>query len=155
MREFFVENETLILFAHGLVFFSLGFAVWLQRRRATRLVLSSSLIWLAAFAFVESLAVWGHVFVPIQEGYLAEDAVVDGLLVLRTLLQVTAFVFLVQFGLRLLPVAPRARLALTALSAAAWAAVLAGGALIAGSKGWSVEEWETSAERTAPGSSRE
>ena len=36
MREFFVQNETIILFAQGLVFFSLGFAVWLQRRRATR-----------------------------------------------------------------------------------------------------------------------
>ena len=144
MREFFVENETLILFAHGLVFFSLGFAVWLQRRRATRLVLSSSLIWLAAFAFVESLAVWGHVFVPIQESYVESDTVVDGLLILRTLLQVTAFVFLVQFGLRLLAIRDGARLALTILSGAVWAAVLAGGALIAGSKGWSVEQWETS-----------
>ena len=70
MREFFVQNETIILFAQGLVFFSLGFAVWLQRRRATRLTLTSSLIWLAAFAFVEALAVWGYVFVPIQDGYL-------------------------------------------------------------------------------------
>ena len=56
MREFFVQNETIILFAQGLVFFSLGFAVWLQRRRATRLTLTSSLIWLAAFAFVEALS---------------------------------------------------------------------------------------------------
>ena len=56
MREFFVQNETIILFAQGLVFFSLGFAVWLQRRRATRLTLTSSLIWLAAFAFVEGFA---------------------------------------------------------------------------------------------------
>ena len=31
MREFFVQNETIILFAQGLVFFSLGFAVWLRR----------------------------------------------------------------------------------------------------------------------------
>ena len=82
MREFFVQNETIILFAQGLVFFSLGFAVWLQRRRATRLTLSSSLIWLASFAFVEALAVWGYAFVPIQEGYLSEG-VVEGLVVLR------------------------------------------------------------------------
>ena len=72
VREFFIQNETIILFAQGLVFFSLGFAVWLQRRRATRLTLSSSLIWLAAFAFVEALAVWGYVFVPIQETYLGD-----------------------------------------------------------------------------------
>ncbi len=125
MREFFIKNETLILFAHGLVFFSLGFAVWLQRRRATRLVLSSSLIWLAAFAFVESLAVWGHVFVPIQERYVDSDGVVDGLLVLRALLQVTAFVFLVQFGLRLLPWTARVRPASRSCPGVVWAAVLA------------------------------
>jgi signal transduction histidine kinase len=144
VREFFIKNETLILFAHGLVFFSLGFAVWLQRRRATRLVLSSSLIWLAAFAFVESLAVWGHVFVPIQERYVESDTVVDGLYVLRTLLQVTAFVFLVQFGLRLLTMSTRVRASLTVLSGAVWVTVLLGGALLAGALDWTVEEWEAS-----------
>src|SRR5207245_3663551 len=66
VREFFNQNLTIIVFAHGVMFFALGFAVWLQRRRATRLTLTSSLIWLAAFAFVESLAVWGYAFVPIQ-----------------------------------------------------------------------------------------
>ena len=105
MREFFIQNETIILFAQGLVFFSLGFAVWLQRRRATRLTLSSSLIWLAGFAFVEALAVWGYVFVPIQEGYMGEG-LIEGLLVLRGLVQIAAFVFLVQFGLRLLGLVP-------------------------------------------------
>ena len=105
MREFFVQNETIILFAQGLVFFSLGFAVWLQRRRATRLTLTSSLIWLAAFAFVEALAVWGYVFVPIQETFL-DPGVIDGLEVLRAVIQVAAFLFLVQFGLRLLTLPP-------------------------------------------------
>ena len=56
--------------------------MWLQRRRATRLTLTSSLIWLAAFAFVEALAVWGYVFVPIQESYMG-TGLIDGLLVLR------------------------------------------------------------------------
>jgi hypothetical protein len=86
MREFFDQNETIILFAHGLVFFSLGFAVWIQRRRASRLVLTNALIWLAAFAFIEAFAVWGQVFVPIQEEYL-DDSLVDALIVLRGLLQ--------------------------------------------------------------------
>jgi len=143
VREFFSQNETLILFAHGLVFFSLGFAVWLQRRRTTRLVLSSSLIWLAAFAFVESLAVWGHVFVPIQEKYVGEG-LVDGLLVLRGVLQTAAFVFLVQFGLRLLRMSPRLRTGLTALSVALAVGILVGMGLIAGSSGWTVDAWEDS-----------
>lgn len=141
MREFFLQNETIILFAQGLVFFSLGFAVWLQRRRATRLTLSSSLIWLAAFAFVEALAVWGHVFVPIQEDYL-EPAVIEGLLVLRAVVQVAAFLFLVQFGLRLLNLPPVARRSLTGLSVLVGLGILGGTALAAGSAGWSAAEWE-------------
>jgi signal transduction histidine kinase len=141
LREFFVQNETIILFAQGLVFFSLGFAVWLQRRRATRLTLSSSLIWLAAFAAVEAIAVWGHVFVPIQEDYL-EPGVIEGLLVLRGVVQVAAFVFLVQFGLRLLVAAPLMRRVLTVLTNAAAAGIVGGTALAAGGAGWDAAEWE-------------
>jgi signal transduction histidine kinase len=141
VREFFVQNETIILFAQGLVFFSLGFAVWLQRRRATRLTLSSSLIWLASFAFVEGLAVWGYAFVPIQEGYLSEG-VVEGLMVLRGLVQVVAFVFLVQFGLRLLGLTPVVRRSLTGLSILGAAGIAGGSALAAEQAAWSASEWE-------------
>jgi signal transduction histidine kinase len=142
VREFFVQNETIILFAQGLVFFSLGFAVWLQRRRATRLTLSSSLIWLAAFAFVEALAVWGHVFVPIQEDYLGPRAI-EGLLVLRAMIQVAAFVFLVQFGLRLIGLTPLVRRCLTAVSVLVGLGILGGTALASGSTGWGAAEWES------------
>jgi signal transduction histidine kinase len=141
VREFFVQNETIILFAQGLVFFSLGFAVWLQRRRATRLTLSSSLIWLAAFAFVEAVAVWGYVFIPIQETYL-DWGVIEGLLVLRAIVQVAAFLFLVQFGLRLLGLEPVARRALTGLSVAIAAVIIVVTALAADSAGWGVADWE-------------
>jgi signal transduction histidine kinase len=141
VREFFVQNETIILFAEGLVFFSLGFAVWLQRRRATRLTLTSSLIWLASFAFVEALAVWGYAFVPIQEGYLSAG-VVEGLVVLRGAVQVVAFLFLVQFGLRLLGLSAMLRRSLTGVSILVAAAILGGCALAARSQGWSASEWE-------------
>src|SRR5262249_7372740 len=133
--------ETIILFAQGLVFFSLGFAVWLQRRRATRLTLTSSLIWLAAFAFVEALAVWGYVFVPIQETFL-DPGVIDGLEILRGIIQVAAFVFLVQFGLRLLTLSPAWRRSLTALSLLVAGVILGVCTLAAGAKGWSAAEWE-------------
>ncbi len=147
-REFFIQNETIILFAQGLVFFSLGFAVWLQRRRATRLTLSSSLIWLAAFAFVEALAVWGYVFVPIQETYL-DVGVVEGLQVLRAIVQVAAFVFLVQFGLRLIDLPAVARRSLTGLSIVMALGILGGTALAASSTGWGVAEWEEAANALA------
>ncbi|MGE3232946.1 MAG: sensor histidine kinase [Thermoleophilia bacterium] len=142
MREFFVQNETIILFAQGLVFFSLGFAVWLQRRRATRLTLTSSLIWLAAFAFVEALAVWGYVFVPIQETFL-DPGVIDGLEVLRAVVQVAAFLFLVQFGLRLLTLPPVWRRSLTGLSILVAGLIFGVLALAAPKQGWTVAEWES------------
>ncbi len=145
MRRLAEENETIILFAQGLAFFSLGFAVWIQRRRATRLRLTQSLIWLAAFAFVEALAVWGYVFVPIQESYLREG-LIDALLIVRALLQTAAFLFLLQFGLRLVVDSPRARNLWTSLSVLAWAAILAGGGLLAVGPGWSVGQWERSVE---------
>ena len=141
MRRFLEENETIILFAQGLVFFSLGFAVWLQRRRGTRLTLTQSLIWLAAFAFVEGLAVWGYVFIPIQEGYI-RPALVDVLLVVRALLQTLGFLFLLQFGLRLAVDSTRVRRIYTSVSVFVWLAILAGGAAIAAEAGWSVGEWE-------------
>lgn len=141
VREFFIQNETIILFAQGLVFFSLGFAVWLQRRRATRLTLTSSLIWLAAFAFVEALAVWGHVFIPIQQGYLGPRAI-EGLLVLRAGVQVLAFLFLVQFGLRLVGLRPTARRWLTALSIVVAGVILGATALASASTGWGAADWE-------------
>lgn len=130
------------------MFFSLGFAVWLQRRRATRLRLSSSLIWLAAFAFVEALAVWGYVFVPIQETYL-DEGVIQGLQVLRAGVQVSAFLFLVQFGLRLIDLSAIVQRSLTGLSVVVALAILLGTALAARSTGWSVTDWESAANALA------
>ena len=145
MRRFLEENETIFLFAQGLVFFSLGFAVWIQRRRATRLTLTQSLIWLAAFAFVEALAVWGYVFVPIQEGYLG-TGFVDGLLGVRAVLQTTAFLFLLQFGLRLAVDSSRRRNLWTSVSCLVWLAVLVGAGIVAVNAGWSVGQWERAVE---------
>lgn len=145
MSEFFVQNASIVLFANGVIFFALGFAVWLQRRRATRLTLTSSLIWFASFAFVEAYAIWGYVFVPIQRGYLSADAI-DALTVLRGLVQTVGFLFLVQFGLRLLDLRPVVRRAATAASIALWVLLAAGGAALASSLDWSVEEWEASLE---------
>jgi signal transduction histidine kinase len=145
VRRFLEENETLFLFAQGLVFFSLGFAVWIQRRRATRLTLTQSLIWLAAFAFVEALAVWGYVFVPIQESYL-ESGLVDGLLVVRAVLQTAAFLFLLQFGLRLVVRSSRSRNLWTSTSCLVLLAVFVGAGILAADAGWSVGQWERAVE---------
>jgi signal transduction histidine kinase len=143
VREFFVQNETIILFTDGVVFFALGFAVWLQRRRATRLTLTSSLIWFASFAFFEALALWGLVFVPIQEGYLGTTAI-EALTILRGTVQTVAFLFLVQFGLRVLGLGRLSRRAGTVASAGLWGFLLAGGSVLAAGQDWTVLEWEAS-----------
>lgn len=133
----------MILFAQGLVFFSLGFAVWLQRRRATRLRLTQSLIWLAAFGFVEGLAVWGTVFVPIQEGYIRAGAV-SILIVVRGLLQTVAFVFLFQFGLRLVIQSRHALRMWSLWTTMAWFALIGLTAIVAADRNWDVGQWERS-----------
>ncbi len=143
MRRFLEENETIILFAQGLVFFSLGFAVWIQRRRATRLRLTQSLIWLAAFAFVEALAVWGYVFVPIQESYIG-SGLIDALLIVRAVLQTAAFLFLLQFGLRLTVDSRRRRNAWTSVSVLAAVGMLVGAGILSANAGWTVGQWEES-----------
>jgi hypothetical protein len=141
METFFEQNDTLLVFVHGVVLFALGFALWLQRRRATRLALTSSLIWLASFAFLSSLVVWGYVFIPIQATYLGPE-VIEALVVLRTVLQSVAVVFLLQFGLRLVPWTRRHLVPLTITSVVAWGAVLVLSTLVAGEEGWGVLEWE-------------
>lgn len=143
MTRFLKENETIILFAQGLVFFSLGFAVWLQRRRSTKLRLTRSLLWLAAFAVAKALAVWGHVFIPIQERYV-RPSVVDALLVVRGCLKVLAFFLLFQFGVRLLVERRRTKVMWRAGSGVVSVGILVGVAIAAVSAGWTVEQWETS-----------
>lgn len=148
MRDFLEQNEIVLAFAHGLMFFALGFAIWLQRRRTTRLRLTSSLIWLGAFAFIEAFAVWGYVFVPIQT-QTVDPAMVDALMILRALVQTAAFLFLWQFGMRLLNLSGRAVRIGTVISIASWAAILLGGWILARPAGWDIAEWEHSVEAAA------
>jgi len=151
VRDFFNQNLTIIVFAHGVMFFALGFAVWLQRRRATRLTLTSSLIWLAAFAFVESLAVWGYAFVPIQQKAYehTHPELITALFVLRACVQTIAFLFLLQFGLRLAGLSELNLRISTVLSAVAWGGIVLGMAMLARHQGWTVKQWEASVAATA------
>jgi len=141
LETFFEQNGTLIVFVHGVVLFALGFGLWLQRRRATRLALTSSLIWLASFAFLGALVVWGYVFIPFQATYLAPE-VINALVVIRGVLQTIAVVFLLQFGLRLVPWTRRHLVPLTMASVVVWGGVLVFATVLAGEEGWSVLEWE-------------
>jgi len=101
LREFFSTNEIVVVFAYGLVYFLLGFALSLQSRRPSELTVARALPLLGTFGLLHGVAEWGQVFIPIQATYLSAQAIVFLWGVQGTLLAVS-FTFLFQFGMRLL-----------------------------------------------------
>src|SRR5512142_2898940 len=101
MTAFFDQNQQLILFVYGLVFFVMGLAIILQSRRASRLELARSLSWLAAFGITHGLTEWADVFIPMQATY-NPATFVQGLRILQLVLLSVSFACLLQFGLSLL-----------------------------------------------------
>jgi len=101
VREFFSTNQIVVVFAYGLVYFLLGFALSLQSRRPSELTLARALPLLGTFGILHGVAEWGQVFIPIQATYLSPESIVVLWAVQGTMLAV-AFTFLFQFGLRLL-----------------------------------------------------
>lgn len=100
-RQFFELNSSLVFFVYGQVFFVLGLAIALQSRRHSRLALSQSLGWLAAFGVTHGLHEWGHVFIPIQADY-GGPVLVTVLRFAQAILLALSFGFLFQFGAELL-----------------------------------------------------
>src|SRR5512147_1312672 len=107
IAQLFAENERLILFLYGLVFFVMGLAIVLQSRRASRLELARSLGWLAAFGITHGLNEWGDLFIPIQAAYTPQTVIRLLYLVQLVLLSVS-FACLLQFGVSLLNTLGRA-----------------------------------------------
>lgn len=101
VRAFFEQNEPLIQFAYGLMFFVLGVAIALQSRYSSRLELARSLRWLAAFGLTHGLYVWGELFAPVQASYLY-PSFMQGMHFLHLLALVGSYVCLFEFGMALL-----------------------------------------------------
>jgi signal transduction histidine kinase len=97
---FFQQNIIVVYFIYGLVFFLMGFAITLQNEKPSSLILSRSFNYLAAFGITHGISEWGHVFIPIMEGYASEGTL--GMLnFIETVLIGGSFVFLFYFGLKL------------------------------------------------------
>lgn len=100
-RNFFLLNESIILFVYGQVFFVLGLAITWQSRRHSRLDLARSLGWLGAFGLTHGLHEWGDIFIPIQAEFLS-PAWIETLLLLQICLLAFSFACLFQFGVEAL-----------------------------------------------------
>ena len=97
LQQFFRTNEIVILFGYGLVFFVMGFSIYLEARRPSQLRLARHLPLLGLFGMINGVAAWGQVFIPIQRTYLPE-AIVAGLEGLMAILLALSFAFLFSFG---------------------------------------------------------
>ncbi len=106
-EAWFHDNLQIIYFGYGLVFVLMGFAVALTVRnfRGSRLALTASLPYLAAFGLLLGMAEWGVVFLPLQAAYLSPPRLHTLALVQSGMLAL-AYVSLLSFGLTL--VFPRA-----------------------------------------------
>jgi len=93
-------NQIVLNFAHGLVFFLLGFAVLLKSKRWSDLTLAKSLRWLGVFGVLNAFGDWGSLFLPIQEEVLSAE--ITGVLwVLDIAVTALSYAFLLYFGCRL------------------------------------------------------
>lgn len=97
IREFFSINYTNVLFVYGLTFFLMGFAIFLQSRRHSRLTLARDLRWLAAFGVIHGLHEWGEIFIPIQMSYMPASTI-QLLETLQVILLAVSFMCLLIFG---------------------------------------------------------
>jgi signal transduction histidine kinase len=88
----------IVTLANGLAYFSLGFAVALESRRATSLSLGKQLKWLALFGFVQSLEVWTNLAIP----YYERASWADALFVFQATLLPLSTLLLIRFGVGVL-----------------------------------------------------
>ncbi len=104
LHDFIETNIVVVNFAYGLVYFTFGMAIALQRRSLSNFRLARYLWLLAAFGIIHGIAEWGMVFIPIQASYLSPEWM-NFLTSLQTLAWAVSYTFLLQFAVMM--IAPR------------------------------------------------
>lgn len=94
-------NQIVLNFAHGLVFFLMGFGILIKSKRWSELTLAKSLPWLGLFGAANALGDWGQVFLPIQRPVFS-DRILGVMWVFDTALLAGSYAILLYFGARLL-----------------------------------------------------
>ncbi len=93
-----IPTAGLVDFFYGLTFFVLGISILITYKRASDLIIVSSLWLLAVFGFLHSIYIWLEFYVLMQQQYLLDFQIylINGL---RVLLYISSFLFLMYFGL--------------------------------------------------------
>lgn len=103
LRSFFEleANRIVLNFAHGLIYFLMGFGVLIKSKRWSELTLAKALPWLGAFGILNALGDWGLVFLPIQTAVFSEQ-MMSILWVLDAALLALSYACLLMFAAKLL-----------------------------------------------------
>lgn len=101
LSEFFKTNIIVVHFVYPLIFFLMGFGIFLKNTFDSQFYLSKSLQYLALFGIIHGISDWGKVFIPIQKAYLANNYIFV-LESLRLIVNAISFYFLFYFGMHLL-----------------------------------------------------
>ncbi|MBI3914160.1 MAG: GAF domain-containing sensor histidine kinase [Chloroflexi bacterium] len=101
LEDFFQGNIVAIYFIYGLGIFLAGFALFLETGRTSQLTLARALPFLAAFGITHGIHEWGEMFLKISE-LAAKTAAPFWAEWLVHGLEVASFLFLTEFGTRLL-----------------------------------------------------
>ena len=108
IAAFFQAHIVEIYFVYGLGIFLAGFALLLEMERVSQLSISRALPFLAAFGIVHGVHEWVEMFLKISETYThAETPFWAEVLALG--LEVLSFLFLLEFGTRLIRILEPAR----------------------------------------------
>ncbi len=102
ISAFFVRNIVAVYFLYGLAFFALGLALWLASRRPSAFRFASAIRPLAVFGLLHGLHEWVEMFQKIAAlsgGYVPGL----GVEIVRTLVLAASFLYLLLFGMILLP----------------------------------------------------
>ncbi len=98
---FFEVNKLPIFFIYGLIFFLMGFAIFIRATVDSQVVLIRHLKVLGLFGIVHSFADWGEMFLPLQEHYFTQEFFI-GLTTFKVFLTAVSFLILFIFAFNLI-----------------------------------------------------
>lgn len=99
--QFFNTNQIVLSFIYPLIFFLMGFGVFLKNHVHSQFHLAKSLQYLALFGILHGIGDWGDIFIPLQKMHLNNSAIFK-LQSFREAITALSFFFLFFFGTHLL-----------------------------------------------------